>query len=149
MIWILLAALGVPVWFVVGALAASFWNRKRFQKSPGAFKCLLRRLSDESHGKQTSWPSMPAYARWVHDVLIVHVGVALVRTQVFPIASIERMDDSDAVPAPKRLGANPSIIRLRLDDGSVMVMAVPANAAVLQRGPFTPAGARPVAMRAI
>src|SRR5688572_20909322 len=117
MIWLLLAALGVPIWLVVGALGASLWSRKRFQQAPGVFTCGLRRIAGDAAAHQPAWPRLPTYARWVHDVLIVHAGLALVRNAALPVASVEPMDASDAVPAPKRLGETPSFIRLRLDDG--------------------------------
>jgi hypothetical protein len=37
MVWILLAALGVPVWLVVGVLAAGLWSRRALKRSPGVF----------------------------------------------------------------------------------------------------------------
>jgi hypothetical protein len=148
MIWIILAALGVPLWLVVVALGTSLWSRKHFQRAPGVFKCSLRRISAASPEQETSWPRVPAYARWVHDVLIVHAGLALVRNEAIPVASVDRMGDSDTVPTPKRLGDHVSIIRLNLDDGSRVDLAAPSNVTAIQLGPFNVATAQPVEMRA-
>ena len=42
MIWVLLAALGVPLWIVVGVLMGALWSRRRFKREPGAFAAKLR-----------------------------------------------------------------------------------------------------------
>ena len=47
MIWVLLAALGVPIWLVVGGLVSALWNRRRVRRTPDAFPCKLRILSAE------------------------------------------------------------------------------------------------------
>lgn len=148
MIWIILAALGVPIWLVVGAFGSSIWSRKRFQASPGVFKCKLRRESGAFPGLKDAWPRMPSYARWVHDVLIVHTGLALVRNNALPVVSVEVTSTSDDVPAPTRLGSHPAIIELRLDDSSVVMLAVPMGATRLQHGPFNQAAAQPVGIAA-
>jgi hypothetical protein len=34
MIWVLLAALGVPIWLIVGGRFSALWNRRRFVERP-------------------------------------------------------------------------------------------------------------------
>jgi hypothetical protein len=82
-IWILLAMFGVPLWLVVGTLGGALWSRRTFRRAPGVFPCKVRIISGpEDSGK---WPRATAYARWVHDVLPVHAGLALVRFRALPV----------------------------------------------------------------
>jgi hypothetical protein len=53
---IVLAALGVPLWMVVGALAAGIWSRRSFKRAPGVFPAKLRVTAGEVPGLKTTWP---------------------------------------------------------------------------------------------
>lgn len=83
MIWILLAAVGVPLWLVVGALAAGLWSRRNFKKSPGVFRAKAQQMSPEQTA--VDWSHLKVYGRWVHDVLLLHQGLALVRNRALPV----------------------------------------------------------------
>jgi hypothetical protein len=129
MIWILLAVLGVPLWLVAGALIAGLWSRRSFCRSPGVFKTTLRLHEGEVHGLDGSWPRLPGYGRWVHDVLIVHRGMALVRTTAYPVASCGPAL-APTEPPPSHLGDAPLVMQLALDDGAIIEMGVPHEANV-------------------
>ena len=132
MIWILLAGLGVPIWLIVGALGGAFWSRRKFQHSSGVFPCKVRiAAGSEDLGK---WPRTTVYARWVHDVLLVHAGLALVRYRALPVAGV----DGPISPAPgvKLKGGDPISLRLRLDDGSVAEVVASASMRDWLTGPF-------------
>jgi hypothetical protein len=136
MIWALLAILGVPLWLVVGALAASLWSRRKFRNTPGVFRAKVRLNSGSFDGLGESWPPMPAYARWVHDVLLVNKGLALVRTQPLPIAAAEgRIEEADPEEI-KRMGDHPILLQFRLDNGATIQLAAPGEALSLAYGPF-------------
>jgi hypothetical protein len=126
MIWILLALLGVPLWLVAGALIAGLISRRAFCRSPGVFKTKIRLHHGEVPGLDESWPRLPSYARWVHDVLIVHRGMALVRSAAYPVTSCTALPVS-AEP-PRRLGDAPLSVELTLDGGAIAEMAVPSEA---------------------
>lgn len=136
MIWILLAALGVPVWLVVGALAAAILSRRAFKRDPGVFPAKLRVVSGRSVGLGSSWQRMPVYVRWVHDVLIVHQGVALVRNRALPVARITGSLVPGSPEDVKRLGPQPILMTLVLDDGATVECVAPADARDLMVGPF-------------
>lgn len=139
MIWIVLAALGVPIWLVVGALAGALWSRSKFRHGTEVFACKVRIVSaPEDSGK---WPRATTYARWVHDVLLVHAGLALVRVRVLPVADVDAPITS--CPGVKLKGGDPVSIRLRLDDGSLAEVATPAHAKHMLVGPFLALEARP------
>jgi hypothetical protein len=136
MIWALLAILGVPLWLVVGALATSLWSRRQFRNTPGVFRAKVRLNSGTFDGLGESWPPMPAYARWVHDVLLVNKGLALVRTRPLPIAAAEgRVEEADPQEI-KRVGDNPILLEFRLDNGATIQLAAPGEARALAYGPF-------------
>lgn len=83
MIWALLALLGVPVWLVVGVLSGALISRRRFRAQEDVFA-----LSRRDHGED-DWPRRLAYGRYVHDVLLVNTGLALVRTEVVVVDRLE------------------------------------------------------------
>lgn len=132
MIWALLAILGVPIWLIVGALASVLWSRRKFRQTPGVFACKVRIVSG-SDGPE-KWTRSTAYARWVHDVLLVHAGLGLVKYEALPVAGV----DGPAPPAPavKLKGGDPVSIRLRLDDGSIAEVAGLTSMKDLLSGPF-------------
>jgi hypothetical protein len=135
MVWILLAALGVPVWLVVGALAAALWSRHAFKRAPGVFPAKLRVVAGKVPGVDASWPRLPLYARWVHDVLLVHHGLALVRISVLPVESVS----GPLVDRPEitRLGASPVVLALTLDGGAHAELAGPSEDRDDVVGPYT------------
>jgi hypothetical protein len=132
LIWILLAILGVPIWLVVGALAGALWSRRKFRRALGVFPCRIRLVAgSEGSGK---WTRATAYARWVHDVLLVHSGLALVRFRALPVAGV----DGTISPAPgiEVKGSGAVSIRVRLDDGTVIEVAGPGSMRETLSGPF-------------
>lgn len=131
MIWILLATLGVPIWLIVGALGAALWSRRRIRRVRGVFPCKVRVISGPDH--LGGWPRSTAHARWVHDVLIVHSGLALLRNRVLPVAGVEASTARAPVDV-QRAGA--VSIEVRLDDGTVAEIAAPASMQTTLVGPF-------------
>jgi hypothetical protein len=59
MIWIILAALGIPIWFVLGGLAATLVSRRSFKQRRGVFPVKLRVVSGEVSTLKDSWPRRP------------------------------------------------------------------------------------------
>ena len=119
MIWALLAILGVPIWLVVGALTAAIFSRRRFKAQPGVF-----RLKQREPGRER-WPRRTAYGRVVHDVLVVNAGIALVRTAVRGVQSIEEHSRREPVAGIDQA----AIFELTFDDGSHLYVAVDRSAA--------------------
>ena len=137
MVWILLAALGVPVWLLVGVLAAGLWSRLTFKRSAGVFPAKLRAAAGEVPGVKTSWPRGTAHARWVHDVLLVHRGFTLVRNQALPVESAGgplMEGDPDEISG---LGPSPVVLALTLDGGATLELAGPSEDRDAVVGPYT------------
>lgn len=120
MVWILLAALGVPIWLVVGILAAALLHRRRFKRLPGVFHVRFKRTAGAAQGSKDKWRR--AQALWVHDVLLVYQGIALMRVRPLPVAEILE-ESTPPPPVGRRSGGGARAMRLRLDDGSDVTVA--------------------------
>jgi hypothetical protein len=135
MIGILLAALGVPLWLIVGMLTGALLSRRAFKNAPGVFRAKLRVTSGAARGLKADWARMPAYAAWVHDVLIVHEGIALVRSRALPVVgaadfTVLRQEKM------KGLGDDPLVLTLILDNDAMIELAAPKAARETMFGPF-------------
>lgn len=111
MIWALLAILGVPIWLIVGALASMLWSRRRCKAQEGVFALAIRPSGEES------WPRSGAYGRLFRDVLVVNRGLALARTEVYPIIDVEQIDLTD----PPRKMDDPRGWRLAVEGRTIEV----------------------------
>jgi hypothetical protein len=143
MVWIVLAALGVPVWLLVGALGAALWSRRRFKRAAGVFPAKLRVVAGEVAGFGASWPRRPVYARWVHDVLLVHRGLALVRNRALPVAGVSGALVEGVPGELTRLGPSPVVLTLGLDDGARVALAGRADDRDALVGPYAVVLLRP------
>jgi hypothetical protein len=136
MIWILLAALGIPLWMIVGLLIGAGLSRRAFKRAPGVFPAKLQAGSVDVEHVKRKWPRRACYVRWVHDVILVQRGIALARTDALPIArakgSVDLLD-SDAI---RGLGAHPLVVTMVLDDGTEVQLAAPAEFRDTMVGPF-------------
>jgi hypothetical protein len=123
--WIALSFLGVPIWLIVGILAALFWKRYHFKKQPGVFPAKLKLESGSFPGLSEKPAS--GFCIWVHDVLLVHKGLSLASTLPVPVAAAEER---------KHLGDKTMYLRFRLDDGSILQMSGIGENEALAQGPF-------------
>lgn len=136
MIWVILAALGIPLWMVAGALVTTLWSRRRFMRAPGAFAAKLRVVSGDVAGLKSSFPRSRLAARWVDDVLMVHRGVALARSDAFAVARATGSRTASGDGEVKGLGPDPLVLTLMLESGASVELATHADAADTMVGPF-------------
>ena len=136
MFWALLALLGVPLWLVIGGLSVSLWNRHKFRQRPDVFTTKIRLESGSISDFKEKWPPVSNYAHWVHDVLLVHKGLGLMPTTPLGVKGIEGTPTGADTEQVKRLGENPKMLRIKLDDGSILQLAVPEEHLDLAQGPF-------------
>lgn len=136
MLWALLALLGVPVWLVVGMLVGALYSRRRYRQQPDVFRCAGRVRSGSVDPFSRDWGRAPVYGRWVHDVLVLNRGLALVRVIAVPVDAVVGGPGAVDGSLPRGLGDDPVAVAVRTDDGSVLELA--AHAADRQRlgGPF-------------
>lgn len=139
--WLVLAALGIPTWFVVGLLVGALWSRRTHSHAPGVFPGKIRTVSAAEQAG--GWSRRTAYARWVHDVLLVHSGMALVRYQALPVRAADGIAPAPGVKL--RGGGDPVSLRVTLDDGTVFDVATSASWAELLAGQFVALHAEPAA----
>jgi len=119
----ILLILGVPLWIIIGMLILVFWNRSRVKKQPGSFPVKIRPETDPDAEKEPKWPRT-GYAQWVHDVLIVRTGLGLMLTTPYGISAVDGPAQDADPGAVTGLGEHPKVLRARLDDGSILLVAV-------------------------
>lgn len=67
---------------------------------------------------------MSNYAQWVHDVLIVRKGMGLMIAVPSGVTTVEGPVPEANVGEVKGMGDRPFVTSLRLDDGSILQMAL-------------------------
>ena len=120
----ILVLLGVPLWMLAGMLILIFWNSKRVKKQPGSFPVKVRHETDPDSNEKSKWPRGVSYAQWVHDVLILRKGPGLMLTIPYGIKGVEGSPQDADPDEVKKLGDHPIVIRVLLDDGSILMVAV-------------------------
>jgi hypothetical protein len=128
----LLALIGVDL-VVVVVLAVFIFGRKRWVKrQSSAFRGAVRVASGEVDGLGTKWKR--GYGRWVRDVLVWTKGPFLFRNEIVAAGGFE--DQGPANPDEvKRLGDQPTMIRVRMEGATVEVAADGADTELLL-GPY-------------
>jgi hypothetical protein len=131
----LLAVLGVDlivlVVFVAFVLSRNRWVMRR----PGAFRGVIRVAGGQIDGLRPR--RRRGYGRWVRDVLVWTKAPFLFRNELVAVDGLE--DQRAARPGEvKRLGDQPTLIRLRSGEATVEV-AADAKHGELPRGPYRPA----------
>jgi len=118
-VWVLLAALGIPIWLVVGVLIGIWLTRRAFKQQSGVFAVAVRNENDDK------WPRQVTYGRLVRDVLLVNRGVALLRTEIHAVDAADQLEIGHGPKKPAE-----AVGRLvTFDDGSRLELALaPADA---------------------
>ena len=119
----ILLFLGVPLWMIAGMIILIIWNRRRVKKQPGIFPVKVRFEAEPDAQKQPKWPRT-GYAQWVHDVLIVRSGMGLMQSTPYGIHGVETAEQDADPQEVKGLGDHPKVIRARLDDGTILQVAL-------------------------
>ena len=118
---------------VLGHLLAT---RRRLVTQADVFRCKVRVTSGAIPELSPRWPLRACRAEWKHDVLLMHCGLWL--TCVHPLAV--RFAEGVLEPARPisrlRMGSDAVMLRLRLDDDTMIVVAAPAQAWESLAGPF-------------
>jgi hypothetical protein len=147
MVAILLAVLGVPLWLVAGMVLGALYSRHRYRQTPGVFRCKVRTVAGTVGSLKPTWGRMTAYGRWVHDVLLVNQGLALVRVLPIPVAGVVAGPDRADPAQVRRLGPAPMVLTLRVDGDATVALAAGEPDELRMLGPFADAAAPPPANR--
>ena len=85
------------------------------------------------HKKGDGWQRGKSYARWVSDVLIIHTGIALIRSEA---AQVEEVTVEGRIePPPKGLEDNPTEVVLKYAGEEPVSFAVAATDLPAMLGP--------------
>jgi hypothetical protein len=123
---------------LLGATLVSLRTRFRFARAPGSFGCKVRALGEPRLAGtrfRQCWGRRRTAAVWAHDVLLVRCGLFGQQVVALPV----RLPEHGPRPAPdlvRGLGSDPQVLGLRLDGGSVVELAIAAEARVAAVGPF-------------
>jgi hypothetical protein len=133
---VLLVALGFPLAALAGVIVSGRYAWRRFARASGAFRCKVRVTKGEVPGVRRQFPRRPGYARWVHDVLLVHQDAL----RPYPVPVPARFPDGvmhgvsrSSVPG---LGDAPLVLPVQLDDGPIVEVAAAQSDRTLLVGPF-------------
>ncbi|HEV3282857.1 MAG TPA: hypothetical protein VG010_01525 [Solirubrobacteraceae bacterium] len=133
MIWVALAALGVPLWLCAVAILTLILRNRALRRRPGNVPVRVR-----SPGKKR-WS--PGHGVWIHDVFAFR-GLPAAWREALAWAS----DATVRVPSDHerrglhRLGGQPIVVTLTLAEGGALELAASADHESDLLGPFAPAG---------
>jgi hypothetical protein len=139
MIWVILAAVGVPLWLCAIAILTLVMRNRALRKRPGNVPVRVR-----PEGK-SRW--MPGHGVWVNDVFAYRGSPAAWKEGLFWVtAASERPADADERKHLRRIGKGPLIATLTVDEGGTtrrLDVASRASDARRLLGPY--ADSRPAA----
>lgn len=136
MIIALLSLLGVPLWLLLGWLAAGWWHRHQIKQLPDVFKLKVRVIKGTYRHIDDKFSRTALYGLWAHDILIVEKGLLVGRNLHFPAAEGVQPPQTADGDKVKRLGDNPVTMQFRLDNDAVIEVAAPGDAVQEAQGPF-------------
>jgi hypothetical protein len=130
------ALLGIPLWILIGWLAAGLWHRHETNQLPGIFKTKIRVVSGNYRHTGAKFPLIAGRAIWAHDVLILEEGLLIPRTLHFKIEEGVRPAQPADPELVKGLGDSPVTVLYQVDEGAVIEVAAQGEDAARAQGPF-------------
>jgi hypothetical protein len=118
---------------ILGHLAAT---RRRLVTQTDVFRCKVRVTSGALPKLSPRWPLRAGRAEWKHDVLLIHCGLWLTRVHPLAVRFAEGVLEPARPVSRLRLGSGAVMLRLRLDDDTLIAVAAPAQAWESLAGPF-------------
>jgi hypothetical protein len=120
----------------VGAVLAVRLGRARSSPRPAAFPCKVRPKGGPGDKHANRWPRSRWRGAWAHEVLLLDRGVLLPRTAALAVRMPEEALRDAGPGEVNRLGPDPVVVLLRLDDDSLIEVAAPHARRVELVGPF-------------
>jgi hypothetical protein len=148
MLLALLLVLGIPPLLVAAVLLGLLWNRRRVSRRPGVFRVTVREMSTGPASGGGRSRARSGHAEWVHDVLLVYVGLGRVRTLPMAAAGANGRMERVRPPEAKHFGDESAGLTVRLDDGTTVRVVAAASAASLLAGPYVSTVLPPVVRQA-
>jgi hypothetical protein len=134
--WVTLSAL---LAFWSGATAVGLYHRAQFRRIAPTFRAKVRSPRYAGCGAMPEWPRRTVRAVWLKDVLLVHDGIVRPRVRALTPCAAERAVVHTTRMEVRRLGADPLVLRLRLDGGGVAEVAARDEDVDALVGPFVTA----------
>jgi hypothetical protein len=134
MLIVLLAVLGVDLLGIVVIVGAVLSRRRWVSHQPGAFKGAIRVVRGDVPGLGPKWRH--GYGRWVRDVLVWTKGPLLFRNKVVGADGLAGRERSAEPGEVRRLGQQPTVVSVAVDEDTVIEIAVPEEALDKARGSF-------------
>lgn len=131
-----LTVLSLSLAIVLGAFAAGIWSRLHFVRTGTTFRCKVRHPDGGRWDVPPRWPRHKVRAMWVHDVLFIHSGVLRPRTAALSAWTVEHAVRGTTRREVGRLGPDPVVLELRLDDGRLVEVAARDTEISTLVGPF-------------
>jgi hypothetical protein len=133
-----LAALGVPLWLLLGWFAGGLWHRHDVTNNlPNVFKMKVRVVEGTYRHLDGNFSRTAEIAIWAHDILIIEKGLLLARNLHFTVADgLQPPQPADPDQVKKRLGDQPVTMQFKLDDGTIIEIAAAGETVKLAQGPF-------------
>jgi hypothetical protein len=110
--------------------------RRRLVTRTDVFRCKVRLTSGANPGLSPRWPLRACRAEWKHDVLLLHCGLWLTWANPLAVRFAEGVIEPARPSSRLRIGPGGVMLRLRLDDNTVIAVAAPAQAWENLAGPF-------------
>jgi hypothetical protein len=131
-IWAILAAVGVPLWLCAAAIVILLFRNRALRKRPGNLPVRVR-----PHDKKR-WS--PGHGVRIHDVFAFRgLPAAWKEGLLWCTAAEVRVADEEERKKLHRIGDEPIIVTLSLDDGGTIELAARAERKDDLLGPFAPA----------
>jgi hypothetical protein len=127
-----LALLGVNLIVIVVFLGFVLGRKRWVKRQPGAFRGAIRLADGELEGIAPKWRR--GYGHWIRDILVWTKGPFLYRNELLPADGVEEQRPA-AAGEVKRLGDNPTVVRLKVG-GAAVEVATQAEDAERMLGPF-------------
>ena len=132
MIWVILAALGVPLWLCAAAILTLIVRNRALRKRPGNVPVRVRRAG------KTRWS--PGHGVWIHDVFAFRgLPAAWKEALVWATAASVRPADDQERKKLHRIGTEPIVVTLTLERDATLELAARREHTTDLMGPFAPA----------
>ena len=110
--------------------------RRRLVTRTDVFRCKVRVTSGAIPELSTRWSLRACYAEWTHGVLLMHCGLWLICAHPLAVRFAEGLIEPAQPTSRLRMGSGAVMLRLRLDDDTMIAVAAPAQAWESLAGPF-------------
>lgn len=130
------------IWLLTVIVVRAAVLHRRLVRSPDVFACSVRVVQGRLAGLPNGGTGRSCRGEWKHAVLVLHCGFVLTYAVPLAVRTAEDGIEPAGRSVESRLGSGAIQMQLRLDDGSIVLVAAPADAVEMLAGPFFAAAVR-------